>query len=253
MTKAVESGMPKLRIEEAAARRQARVDRGDEAIVGVNKYRLDDEPEVDIREVDNTAVREQQLARLAQHARDARRSRPAQAALDRLTRGRRAATATCSSSSIEATRARATVGEISDALEAGVLAAPRRRSARSPACTAAPYEGDEEFAGDPAREVDEFAARRGPPAAHPRRQDGPGRPRPRRQGDRDRVRRPRLRRRRRPAVPDARGGRARRDRERRARRRRVEPGRRAQDARARAHRAAAQAGRRRHRRGVSAA
>src|SRR6516162_7530923 len=61
MTKAVESGMPKLRIEEAAARRQARVDRGDETIVGVNKYRLVDEPPVEVREIDNTEVRRQQL------------------------------------------------------------------------------------------------------------------------------------------------------------------------------------------------
>src|SRR5204863_8086223 len=58
MTKAVESGMPKLRIEEAAARRQAAVDRGEEVVVGVNKYRLDNEADVDVREVDNTAVRE---------------------------------------------------------------------------------------------------------------------------------------------------------------------------------------------------
>src|SRR6187431_1775549 len=65
MTKAVESGMPKLRIEEAAARRQARVDRGDETIVGVNKYRLTDESPVDVREIDNTEVRRQQLERLA--------------------------------------------------------------------------------------------------------------------------------------------------------------------------------------------
>ena len=65
MTKAVESGMPKLRIEEAAARRQARIDRGEETIVGVNKYRLADEADVDVREIDNTAVRDQQIARLA--------------------------------------------------------------------------------------------------------------------------------------------------------------------------------------------
>src|SRR5262249_22091710 len=64
MTKAVESGMPKLRIEEAAARRQAAVDRGEEVIVGVNKYRPAEEPVVDVREVDNTSVREQQIARL---------------------------------------------------------------------------------------------------------------------------------------------------------------------------------------------
>ena len=66
MTAAVESGMPKLRIEEASARRQARVDRGEDTIVGVNRYRLEDEPPVEILEVDNRAVREQQLARLAE-------------------------------------------------------------------------------------------------------------------------------------------------------------------------------------------
>ena len=66
MTKAVESGMPKLRIEEAAARRQAAVDRGDEVIVGVNKYRLADEDDLEIRSVDNTAVRDSQIARLEQ-------------------------------------------------------------------------------------------------------------------------------------------------------------------------------------------
>src|SRR5690606_29074311 len=64
MTKAVDSGMPKLRIEEAAARRQARVDRGDEVIVGVNKYRLADPDAIDVLDVDNTKVREQQIARL---------------------------------------------------------------------------------------------------------------------------------------------------------------------------------------------
>src|SRR5262249_29210106 len=64
MTKAVESGMPKLRIEEAAARKQARIDRGEETIVGVNKYRLANETAVDVREIDNTEVLRQQLARL---------------------------------------------------------------------------------------------------------------------------------------------------------------------------------------------
>ena len=64
MTKAVASGMPKLRIEEAAARRQAAVDRGDEVIVGVNKFRLDEEPEIEVREIDNSAVRDAQIARL---------------------------------------------------------------------------------------------------------------------------------------------------------------------------------------------
>ena len=75
MTKAVESGMPKLRIEEAAARRQARVDRGEEVIVGVNKYRSDEPDHVDVLDIDNTKVREQQVARLEQVRADPRRGR----------------------------------------------------------------------------------------------------------------------------------------------------------------------------------
>ncbi len=69
MAKAIETGMPKLRIEEAAARKQARIDRGDDVIVGVNKYTLDEEDEVDVLQIDNEAVRESQLARLASRAR----------------------------------------------------------------------------------------------------------------------------------------------------------------------------------------
>ena len=65
MTKAVASGMPKLRIEESAARRQAMIDRGDEVIVGVNKYRKDEEDPIDILDIDNAAVRDGQVARLA--------------------------------------------------------------------------------------------------------------------------------------------------------------------------------------------
>ena len=64
MTKAIESGMPKLRIEETAARRQARIDRGEDVIVGVNRFRLPEEPTIDVREVDNRAVREAQVTRL---------------------------------------------------------------------------------------------------------------------------------------------------------------------------------------------
>ncbi|HKA92569.1 MAG TPA: methylmalonyl-CoA mutase, partial [Acidimicrobiia bacterium] len=84
MTKAVESGMPKLRIEEAAARRQARVDRGEEVVVGVNKYLPEGNDDVDIRAVDNTAVREQQIARLAK-LRESRDDARVQEALRRLT------------------------------------------------------------------------------------------------------------------------------------------------------------------------
>jgi methylmalonyl-CoA mutase len=115
MTKAVESGMPKLRIEEAAARRQARVDRGEETIVGVNKYRLENEAPIDTRSIDNTEVRRQQLVRL-ERLRATRDPKRVQAALDALTEGAKA-DGNLLALSIEATRARATVGEISDALE----------------------------------------------------------------------------------------------------------------------------------------
>ncbi len=115
MTKAVESGMPKLRIEEAAARRQARVDRGEEAIVGVNKYRLDEESAIDTRSIDNVEVLRQQLVRLEQ-VKSSRDPLEVQAALDALTEGAKN-DGNLLALSIEASRARATVGEISDALE----------------------------------------------------------------------------------------------------------------------------------------
>jgi methylmalonyl-CoA mutase len=115
MTKAVESGMPKLRIEEAAARRQARIDRGGEVVVGVNKYQPKGNDEVEIRAVDNTVVREQQINRLRK-LRDARDDNRVRETLQRLTEGA-AAEANLLALSIDAVRARATVGEISDALE----------------------------------------------------------------------------------------------------------------------------------------
>ena len=124
MTKAVESGMPKLRIEEAAARRQARVDRGEETIVGVNKYRLEEESPIDTRSIDNTEVRRQQIVRLEQ-IKATRDPAKVQAALDALTEGAEG-DGNLLALSIEASRARATVGEISDALEVGVRPLPRQ-------------------------------------------------------------------------------------------------------------------------------
>jgi methylmalonyl-CoA mutase len=115
MTKAVESGMPKLRIEESAARRQAAIDRREETIVGVNKYRTSETTEVDVRAIDNTEVRRQQIARLVA-LRAGRDSARVEAALDALTKGA-ASDANLLELAVEATRARATVGEISDALE----------------------------------------------------------------------------------------------------------------------------------------
>jgi methylmalonyl-CoA mutase len=116
MTKAIESGMPKLRIEEAAARRQARVDRGEDVIVGVNKFQLDEEPTIDLREVDNTAVREAQVARIHQ-IKKTRDAGKVQGALDALTRCAQSGEGNLLAHAVEAARARATVGEISLAME----------------------------------------------------------------------------------------------------------------------------------------
>jgi len=157
MTKAVESGMPKLRIEEAAARKQAAIDRGDEVIVGVNKYRLAEEGQVEVRDVDNTAVRESQLARLAALKANRDEAR-CQAALQALEEGARG-DGNLLALSIEATRARATIGEISDAMER--VFTRHRATIRSIAGVyGAAYEGDKDFAQVQAA-VEEFAAEAG--------------------------------------------------------------------------------------------
>ena len=116
MTKAVEDGMPKLRIEQAAAVRQARIDRQEETIVGVSKYQCEDEPPVEILSIDNTAVREAQIQGL-NSVRKARDSAACEAALEALTAAAKAGQGNLLTLSIDAARARATVGEISDALE----------------------------------------------------------------------------------------------------------------------------------------
>jgi methylmalonyl-CoA mutase len=117
MVKAIEAGMPKLRIEAAAARRQAAIDRGTEVVVGVNKYRGDAEPaSFDLRDIDNHAVRDGQIARLA--ALRARRDpRACAAALEDLRRAAADETANLVEPCVAAMRARATVGEVSSALE----------------------------------------------------------------------------------------------------------------------------------------
>ena len=116
MTKAVNSGMPKMRIEHSAAERQARIDRGEEVIIGVNKYQPENDDHVDILDIDNTAVREAQIARL-ERARGERDENACRVALDALTNGASDESANLLALSIEAARQRATVGEISDALE----------------------------------------------------------------------------------------------------------------------------------------
>ncbi len=116
MTKAVESGMPKLRIEQSAALRQARIDRGEEVIVGVNKYQRDDEPDIEVRDIDNGAVRESQIQRL-QVVKSTRDGAASAAALAALTAAAASRTGNLLELAVHAARARATVGEISDALE----------------------------------------------------------------------------------------------------------------------------------------
>jgi len=116
MTKAVASGMPKRLIEEAAAARQARVDKGEDVIVGVNKYKLATEEQLDTLEVDNDFVRQGQITRLAA-TRAARDEAACQAALMALTEGAKGST-NLLALAVDAARARATLGEISDAMEA---------------------------------------------------------------------------------------------------------------------------------------
>ncbi len=144
MTKAVESGMPKLKIEESAALRQARVDRGEETIVGVNKYKVENPEKVDILDIDNTAVREAQVKRLkdVRAKRDEARCRET---LEALTRAASGGNGNLLELSIEAMRARATVGEVSDALEK--VYTRHRATIRSvTGIYGSAYDGDEGFA-----------------------------------------------------------------------------------------------------------
>ncbi|MEM6306999.1 MAG: methylmalonyl-CoA mutase family protein, partial [Pseudomonadota bacterium] len=157
MTKAVASGLPKLKIEESAAKRQAMIDRGDEVIVGVNKYRLDEEPEIDIREVDNTAVREAQVAKL-ERIRSTRDQAACNAALLEL--GRRCEQGgNLLEAAVEAARHRATVGEISLAME-GTFGRHRAEVKTLAGVYGAAYEGDADFEGIQ-KSVDNFAKTEG--------------------------------------------------------------------------------------------
>jgi len=116
MAKAIETGIPKMKIEEAAARKQARIDSGKDIIVGVNKYRLDKEDPIEILDVDNTAVREAQIRRL-QKLRAERNEAEVQAALNAITRCVETGEGNLLELSVEAAKKRATLGEISYACE----------------------------------------------------------------------------------------------------------------------------------------
>jgi methylmalonyl-CoA mutase len=158
MTRAVESGMPKMRIEEAAALRQARIDRGEEIIVGVNKYQPAEDPPVDILNIDNTAVREAQVRRIRE-VRDNRVETVCSEALNALTRAAEEGTGNLLALAIDAARARATVGEISDALEK-VYSRHRAVTHSIAGVYGSVYEGDEAYASIQ-QEVKKFAGAEG--------------------------------------------------------------------------------------------
>jgi methylmalonyl-CoA mutase len=158
MTRAIQAGMPKLRIEEAAARRQARVDSGADVIVGVNKYRLGEETPLEVRDIDNTAVREAQIRRLAQikQGRDAGAVEKALAKLEELAASGQG---NLLDAAVDAARARATLGEISFALEK-VYTRHRAEVRSVSGVYGGSYRGDDEFEAAQ-REVEAFAAQEG--------------------------------------------------------------------------------------------
>ena len=157
MTKAVEAGIPKLHIEEAAARRQARVDKAEDVIVGVNKFQLKKEDDLDVRAIDNAQVRESQIARLnsVKAKRDPAKLEKALAALSAGAKGN----GNLLELAVEAARARATVGEISDAMES-VFGRHRAEIRSISGVYGAQYEGDNEF-GAIRGEVEAFAKEEG--------------------------------------------------------------------------------------------
>jgi len=143
MTKAIADGWPKLRIEEAAARKQARIDRREDVVVGVNKYQVANPEMVDVLDIDNTDVRQQQVRRL-EETRSQRNSDATESALAALTQTAMG-TGNLLAACVEAARQRATVGEISDALEV-VFERHQAETQLISGVYGAAYEGDEEYA-----------------------------------------------------------------------------------------------------------
>ena len=157
MTKAVEAGIPKLRIEEAAARRQARIDKAEDVIVGVNKFQPAGEDELEVRAIDNAQVRDSQIARL-KSIKAKRDPAKLKSALDSLIAGARG-NGNLLQLAVEAARARATVGEISDAMES-VFGRHRAEIRSISGVYGAQYEGDNEFSAIRG-EVETFAKEEG--------------------------------------------------------------------------------------------
>lgn len=157
MTKAVASGIPKLRIEESAAKRQAMVDRGEEVIVGVNKYQLESQDEIDIRDIDDSAVRDTQISRLN----DIKKNRNTKRCSDALKNLERVAKngGNLLNAAVEAARERATVGEISMAMEKE-FGRHRAEVKTLSGVYGAAYDGDDDFRRIQI-EVDEFSKAEG--------------------------------------------------------------------------------------------
>ena len=158
MTKAVDAGLPKLRIEESAARRQSRIDLGEEIVVGVNRFQSEIKDEVDILDIDNTAVRESQVARL-KSVRDRRDEPACTAALETLSSGADDPADNLLELAVNAARARATVGEISDALE-GKFTRHKAVIRSITGVYGSAFDGDEGYAKI-AAEIDRFATDEG--------------------------------------------------------------------------------------------
>ncbi len=143
MTRAIEAGMPKLRIEEAATRRQARVDRGEEVVVGVNRYQPEEPTRVEILDIDNTEVRRRQVERLAR-LRATRDEAGCRAALAELQRAAADGDRNLLEAAVDCARARATLGEISEAMER-VFGRHRAEVRSVSGVYGAAYRGDPEF------------------------------------------------------------------------------------------------------------
>ncbi len=158
MAKAITSGLPKLRIEEASARRQARIDSGQETIVGVNKYRLEKEDPLEILDVDNAEVRRQQIARLEQLKRE-RDGAAVAAALAALTRSAETGEGNLLALAITAAQARATLGEISEALEK--VAGRHKAEVRTISGVYSAEFGEDAAVADVRRLIEAFAEREG--------------------------------------------------------------------------------------------
>jgi methylmalonyl-CoA mutase len=159
MTKAIQEGIPKMRIEEASARRQARIDSGKEVIVGVNKYRLEKEEPIEILEVDNTQVRLNQIKRI-QEVKKTRNENEVQKALDAITKAAQSGEGNLLELAIDAARKRATLGEISFAIEK-VCGRYQPVTRTISGVYSSEYSKDDQLFNEVRKMTDEFAQREG--------------------------------------------------------------------------------------------